>query len=140
MYFNESPEVESVEPGSPAARAGIRRGDLLTHVDGVALTSSAGARRFAAIRPGQLVTWTYRRGSRSASARVAAIRRPDLPTPRAALAPTPAASRQLRYAGAVGSANVEVRGAPVTITRDERTGETVIRSHDLTVRIQPERP
>jgi hypothetical protein len=33
---------------------------------------------------------------------------------------------------------VEVRGAPVTIFRDERTGETVIRSHDLTVRLRPD--
>jgi hypothetical protein len=138
-YFGESPEVESVEPGSPAALAGIRRGDLLTHVDGVALTSAAGARRFAAIRPGQNVAWTYRRGSRAFSARATAVRRPDLPPARPGSAPTPpaAVSRQLRYSGAVGSSNVEVRGAPVTITRDERTGETVIRSHDLIVRIRP---
>jgi hypothetical protein len=142
MYFGEVPVVESVEAGSPAARAGIRRGDRLTHVDGLALTTQAGARRFATIRPGQAVTWTYRRGSGTYSTRAVATRRPDVPTtPRAAVPPiAPSAAQQVRYSGAVGNADVEVRGAPVTITRDERTGETVIRSHDLTVRVRPHQP
>jgi membrane-associated protease RseP (regulator of RpoE activity) len=134
--------VENVEPGSPAQRAGIRRGDRLTHVDGLALTTPRGAQRFAAIRPGQAVTWTYRRGSGVHTARTTASRRPDAPAaPRApGAALSPGAAQQVRYSGAVGNTDVEVRGAPVTITRDERTGETVIRSHDLTVRLRPERP
>jgi len=138
MFFGEAPGVENVEPGSPAARAGIRRGDRLIAVDGAALTTPAGAQRFAAIRPGQTVTWTYRRGSGAFTTRATALRRPDVSsaprTPRAATA----ASQQLRFSGAVGRADVEVRGAPVTITRDERTGELVIRSHDLTVRVRPD--
>lgn len=137
MFFGEPPTVESVEPGSPAARAGIRRGDRLTAVDGVALTTPAGARRFQAIRPGQAVTWTYRRGSGTYTARAAAGRRPDLPTAPRAPRAAGAASQQLRFSGAVGSSDVEVRGAPVTIVRDERTGELVIRSHDLVVRVRP---
>ena len=142
MYFGEPPVVENVEPGSPAQRAGLRRGDRLTHVDGLSLTTRQGARRFAAIRPGQAVTWTYRRGSGAYTARTTAVRRPDAPpTPRAPGVPTtPRAAQQVRYSGAVGSTDVEVRGAPVTITRDERTGETVIRSHDLTVRLRPDKP
>ncbi|HSU17550.1 PDZ domain-containing protein [Longimicrobium sp.] len=138
MFFGEAPTVESVEPGSPAANAGIRRGDVLTHVDGVAITTAQGARRFATIRPGQAVTWTYRRGSRAFTARATAGRRPDRATPHAA--PTAAAGQQLRFSGAVGDSDVEVRGVPVTIIRDERTGEMVIRSHDLTVRIRPDKP
>ncbi|HVG46229.1 MAG TPA: PDZ domain-containing protein [Longimicrobium sp.] len=142
MYFGEAPVVENVEPGSPAQRAGLRRGDRLTHVDGLALTTRQGARRFADIRPGQAVTWTYRRGSGAYTARTTAVRRPAAPsTPHAPGVPaTPRAAQQVRYSGAVGSTDVEVRGAPVTITRDERTGETVIRSHDLTVRLRPDRP
>ncbi|HEV7589662.1 MAG TPA: PDZ domain-containing protein [Longimicrobium sp.] len=142
MYFTEPPVVENVEPGSPAQRAGLRRGDRLTHVDGLALTTRQGARRFAAIRPGQAVTWTYRRGSGAYTARTTAVRRPDAPpTPRTPATPaSPRAAQQVRYSGAVGSTDVEVRGAPVTITRDERTGETVIRSHDLTIRLHPNRP
>jgi len=138
MFFGEPPTVESVEPGSPAARAGIHRGDRLTHVDGLALTTQAGAQRFQAIRPGQAVTWTYRRGSGSYTARASAARRPDFQqgAPRAPRA-TAAAAQQLRFSGAVAGSDVEVRGAPVTIVRDERTGELVIRSHDLTVRVRP---
>jgi membrane-associated protease RseP (regulator of RpoE activity) len=142
MYFLEPPVVENVEAGSPAQRAGLRRGDRLTHLDELALTTREGARRFAAIRPGQTVTWTYRRGSAAYTARTTAVRRPDAPpTPRTPAPPaSPRASQQVRYSGAVGSTDVEVRGAPVTITRDERTGETVIRSHDLIVRLRPDRP
>ncbi|HEU4556751.1 MAG TPA: PDZ domain-containing protein, partial [Longimicrobium sp.] len=141
MFFREEPEVESVEPGTPGARAGIRRGDRLVAVDGAALTTPAGAQRFAAIRPGQTVTWTYRRGSGTYTTRAAAQRRPDRVAPVRAAAPAArAAAQQLRFSGAVGSSDVEVRGAPVTIIRDERTGELVIRSHDLTVRVRPNEP
>jgi len=141
MYFGEPPVVENVEAGSPAQRAGLRRGDRLTHVDGLSLTTRQGARRFADIRPGQTVTWTYRRGSGAYTARTTAVRRPDAPTRRTlAVPPSPRAAQQVRYSGAVGNTDVEVRGAPVTITRDERTGETVIRSHDLTVRLRPDKP
>jgi membrane-associated protease RseP (regulator of RpoE activity) len=138
MFFGEAPVVESVEPGSPAARVGIRRGDRLTHVDGLALTTPAGAQRFQAIRPGQTVTWTYRRGSGTYTTRATAGRRPDFQggAPRAP-GVTAAAAQQLRFSGAVAGSDVEVRGAPVTIIRDERTGELVIRSHDLTVRVRP---
>ncbi|HET7461682.1 MAG TPA: PDZ domain-containing protein [Longimicrobium sp.] len=137
MFFGEAPTVESVEPGSPAARAGLRRGDQLVAVDGAALTTAAGAQRFQAIRPGQTVTWTYRRGSGTYTARAAAGRRPDRPTAPRAPRAADAASQQLRFSGAVGSSDVEVRGAPVTIVKDERTGELVIRSHDLVVRVRP---
>jgi PDZ domain len=142
MYFGEPPVVENVEPGSPAQRAGLRRGDRLTHVDGLLLTTTRGAQRFGNIRPGQTVTWAYRRGSAAYTARATAIRRPDaLPTPRTpSVPPSARAAQQVRYSGAVGGTDVEVRGAPVTITRDERTGETIIRSHDLTVRLRPDRP
>lgn len=137
FYFGEPPAVERVERGSPADRAGLRRGDRLTHVDGMALSSARGAQRFRSIQPGETVTWTYQRGSRTADARITAARRPDARgtggTPRA-----PGASQRLRYSGAVAGAEVEVRGAPVTVSRDERTGELVIRSSDLTVRVRPE--
>ena len=102
----------------------------------MALTTPQGAARFQAIRPGETVTWTYRRGSRSYTARAAAAARPDA---RPGAAPrAPADAQRLRFSGAVGDSQVEVRGAPVTVTRDERTGELVIRSSDLTVRVRPE--
>ena len=61
--FRTSPEVYSVEPGSPAYNAGIRRGDVLTHVDDHALTTAEGGRRWASLSPGDLVRLRYRRGN-----------------------------------------------------------------------------
>ncbi|UCC72605.1 MAG: PDZ domain-containing protein [Gemmatimonadota bacterium] len=59
--FKELPEVFSVEPGSPADRGGLQRGDVLVEIDGVSLTDDEGGRRFGAVRPGQTVTFKYRR-------------------------------------------------------------------------------
>lgn len=134
--FREAPRVVNVEPGTPAAGAGMRRGDRLTHMDGVSITTAAGWRRFAAIQPGQRVSWTYTRDGRRLQSAMTALRRPD-----AGRAPAPAASPQaqrLRYSGSVGGSQVEVRGAPVNVTTDPRTGEMVIRSADVTVRIRPQ--
>ncbi|HYW12314.1 MAG TPA: PDZ domain-containing protein, partial [Longimicrobium sp.] len=134
--FRQAPSVVSVESGTPAAGAGMRRGDRLTHVDGVSLTTAEGWRRFGAIQPGQRVAWTYTRDGRRLQSAMTALRRPD--ARRAPAAPTAQAQR-LRYSGTVGGAQVEVRGAPVTVSTDPRTGETVIRSADTTVRIRPQR-
>jgi hypothetical protein len=61
-YFSAPPQVYSVEAGSPAERAGLQRGDLITHVDGEPITTEAGARRFGAIMPDESVRYTIRRG------------------------------------------------------------------------------
>ncbi len=61
--FKEPPEVFSVEPGSPADRGGLQRGDVLLEIDGISLTDDEGGRRFGAVRPGQTVTFKYRRGA-----------------------------------------------------------------------------
>ncbi|HEX2080808.1 MAG TPA: PDZ domain-containing protein, partial [Longimicrobium sp.] len=118
--FREQPTVMTVEPGTPAASAGMRRGDRLTHVDGVSLTTPDGWRRFGAIQPGQQVRWTYTRDGRAQNAVMTARRRPDAGRP-----PTPpaGAGQRLRYSGTVAGAQVEVRGAPVNVTTDPRTGD-----------------
>jgi membrane-associated protease RseP (regulator of RpoE activity) len=134
--FRSLPRVESVEPGSPAARAGLQRGDRLTHIDGLPLTTPAAWRRFGGVEPGQRVRWSYTRNGRQQTAEILAARRPDARA--TARASSRTSAQRLRYSGAVGGADVEVRGAPVTVTRDPRTGETVIRSSDLTVRIRPQ--
>jgi hypothetical protein len=136
--FREQPTVQNVEPGTPAARAGMRRGDRLTHVDGMSITTAAGWNRFGAIQPGQQVRWTYTRDGRVHNTSMTALRRPD--AGRTPTAPTPATGQRLRYSGSAGGAQVEVRGAPVNVTTDPRTGEMIIRSADLTIRITPERP
>jgi membrane-associated protease RseP (regulator of RpoE activity) len=135
--FSRPPEVWSVESGSPAGRVGMRNGDRLVAIDGVALVSPEGARRFATVRPGQSVEWTYERNGETHKARMTAVRRPDAPRAIRSTRPPRASGQALRYAGRVAGTQVEVRGAPVTVSRDPRTGELVIRSADLTVRVRP---
>jgi membrane-associated protease RseP (regulator of RpoE activity) len=73
---HEPPVVVRVEPGSPAERAGIRPGDRLTHVAGVAITGAEGWPRFQAIRPGHGVTLGFARGTGSREAALTALVRP----------------------------------------------------------------
>lgn len=73
--FREPPVIASVEPNSPAARAGLRVGDRLTHVDGVPLTSATGWPQWSAIRPGQQVQLTYTRGGQPHQIMISAQRR-----------------------------------------------------------------
>jgi membrane-associated protease RseP (regulator of RpoE activity) len=61
--FGRPPAVVAVTPDSPAARAGVRTGDRLTHVDGVALTGAQGWPRLAAVAPGRTVRLTFARGA-----------------------------------------------------------------------------
>jgi S1-C subfamily serine protease len=45
--------IESVQEGTPAARAGIKRGDIVTHIEGVPVESVADLRlKVASLRPG----------------------------------------------------------------------------------------
>ena len=118
----------------------MRRGDRLTHVNGNSLTSQVGWRTFAAIQPGQRVRWAYTRGCTHARGHddgAAPPRRRPWPHSHPRLRWPPASGCATR--GTVGGSAVEVRGAPANVTTDPRTGETVIRSADITVRIRPER-
>jgi hypothetical protein len=56
---------------------------VLTHIDGVALTTPEGGRRFGAVRPGETVRLTYTRDGTTNTVELAAERRPS---PSAALA------------------------------------------------------
>jgi PDZ domain len=77
--FSEYPTLFSVDPGSPADEAGLRRGDVLLKIDGFPLITAEGARRFGQVESGQTVTWTYRRGGSERTARVTAARPPRAP-------------------------------------------------------------
>jgi C-terminal processing protease CtpA/Prc len=68
--FASPPEIVEVYAGSPAARAGLRRGDFIVAVNGVDITAGDGGRVFGAIRIGVPVEFRVRRGARVANVMV----------------------------------------------------------------------
>jgi serine protease Do len=72
--------VAGVERGSPAARAGIRQGDIVTAINGERVeTSRALVRNIAAIQPGQTVRLSILREGRPSEIPVQIGRRPNQP-------------------------------------------------------------
>ncbi len=74
--FGSLPTISYVDPEGPSARAGLRRGDQLTHIDGVSLVSEEGGRRFGAVKPGQVVRWRLVREGKPMAIAVTAVQRP----------------------------------------------------------------
>lgn len=141
--FTSPPAIERVEPGSPADRAGLRAGDLITAIDGHAITSEAGGAAFGGVRPGQQITVGVMRDGAARTVSLTATGRPvpaATPAPRQArgvAVPRPDVEVQ-RFTGVIGDAVVEVSGGPITVHRTEN--EIVIRSADITVRIRRAEP
>lgn len=75
--FDNPPEIETVEPGGPAAEAGLEPGDVLTHVDGVKLDTKKGGELFSSIEPGDTVEWKARRGGNELTVRMKAAEPPQ---------------------------------------------------------------
>ena len=127
-----APELSMVAPGSPAARAGFRPGDVLTHIDGTSILTSAGARKFGRVIPGQKVRVTVLRDGRTITRELTLTRRPEARaaavagvvagTPPSPM--SPAARRELRYTGRLEDVTVEVfsSGGPTV----ERIGDTMV--------------
>ena len=144
--FRTAPRIERVEVDGPAAKAGLRGGDELTHIDGVDLTSEDGGRRFGAVQPGDTVVLRYRRNAADTDAvLVAAPQEWVVLAPKAgpaltrgervvaARAPVPV-EETTRFSGVLGETQVVVTGGPITVTRSET--EIVIRSQDIVVRVR----
>lgn len=150
--FNQQPEVYSVEPGSAADRAGLRRGDVLTAIDAIEITAPEAGRKFGTIRPGQPMRFTYRRGNAMLSVVVTAqpptLVRHNLPgsmTVGAAAAGagdavttgqarTSGGFQPIRYSGRLGNTDIEVRGG-VGVTVRYTDDEIIITSGETTVRL-----
>jgi hypothetical protein len=126
-----------VAGGSPAARAGLLPGDVITHIDGVSILTPAGAKRFGGVVPGQKVKLTVRRSGRSLTREMTLVSRPEARAvaaarpARAATPPIPVARRPLRYTGKFEGMSVEVwsSGGPTV----ERIGDTMVISVGGTV-------
>ncbi len=78
--FRQPPAVLTVDVDGPAHRAGLRRGDTLTTIDGMDLTSREGGQAFSAVEPGQRVTLGVRRGGPERRVVLVAVARPDATT------------------------------------------------------------
>ena len=129
--FREPPEIYSVEPGSPAERAGLKRGDRLIEIDGVPLVDEAGGRRFGAVKAGQAVRFVYRRGGERGAVSITADER-VVPSATRAVVPD-----LLRYVGTVGNVEIEVRGASSVIVSELESGaELEIVTRDARIRIR----
>jgi C-terminal processing protease CtpA/Prc len=60
--------IQHLDPAGPAAKAGLRTRDLVTHVDGKTLKARnqlAMIQELRRVKPGQKVTFTVRRGDRT---------------------------------------------------------------------------
>jgi hypothetical protein len=75
MAVRRPPEVESVEPGSPAEKAGLRRGDVLLSLGGRELSDAVIALNDI-LRPGARVPVRYKRGTETRSISVLIEPRP----------------------------------------------------------------
>lgn len=75
--FHALPVIVEVLANSPAGRAGLAAGDTLVRIDGVALDSDEGGRRFGALREGQRVTLVVRRNGAERAVGVVPGRRPE---------------------------------------------------------------
>ncbi len=72
--------VMGVEPGSSAERAGLKRGDIITRLNGTDVRDTRDLRnRLALIRRGEQVEVTYARGDRSQTARLQLAAEPTPP-------------------------------------------------------------
>jgi membrane-associated protease RseP (regulator of RpoE activity) len=140
--FTVPPELLAVEPGSPAAQAGLRAGDVLTHIDGLSLTTGAGVERLAAVHPGQIVAFRVVRGSGEFNATIRAARL-DVDQSQAPRVDTTAfrervadPGQPVRFSGPFGNTDVVVRGpAATSVTFAERECWMEIRVRDAVVRL-----
>jgi len=131
--FSEPPVIEQVEAGGPAASAGLRDGDRITHIDESAITTIEAGTRFGAIEPGERVALRVRRDGEVLTVTLRAVEPDGKPGfgLRRNLTPTRATER---FTGTIGNALVQVTGGVVSVT--ETDDEIVIRGADITVRIR----
>lgn len=70
------PRIDEVAAGSPAARAGLRPGDLIESVDGSPVTSAEGGRRFGRFTAGKAVRLGILRGEKRLEVKIVPERAP----------------------------------------------------------------
>jgi membrane-associated protease RseP (regulator of RpoE activity) len=125
---SEPPLVHAVEPGGPAAAAGIQAGDRVVAIQGVPITSRDGGARLGGARAGAALDIAVERDGRRRDLRIV----PGAPRTSASRAPLPP-----RYRGRVGAADIEVDSAgSVVVTLNDAGDEMVITTPTTTVRVK----
>lgn len=154
-YFDENPPViTDVAENSPAGEAGLEPEDVILAIDGNDITSAEGGERFSEIERGERVELTIRRGNERQTVTLEAGER-LVRTPSAVTMPAPPAPRRwsvrpdtlafdqpltfenspLYVRNEQGEVMIILRDAPITIERDDATGEIVIRSGGRVIRL-----
>jgi len=134
-HYDEYPRIAAVVEGSPAARAGIRQGDLLIDVGGALLTTDAGARAFSALRAGDTASLTLERNGKSYSA--------TLVLGRMGGAMGGLGRGTLRFGDQplfntrVGTTTVEIESDVPVISTKDSSGMTTLRIGSTTIRLRP---
>lgn len=129
--FSEPPNI-FVMPGSEAWNAGLRSGDEILAIGGLPITSEEGGRMFAAIEPGDRVTWTVERLGDTLRATTTARQQREERVIEPDAEPSEA---PLRFSGTIGGTAVEVRGGRVTITESPDGRTILIRTRDTEIRL-----
>ena len=131
--FPTAPEISYVDPAGPSARAGLERGDVITHIDGASITSAEGEGRFGAVRPGQRVRLTVRRGAASRTITVETVEAPG--ERRVSLGELRERLRALRDTMAIALPELEMERFLRGIERAQRAEQTrALRAGELTSR------
>jgi hypothetical protein len=138
LEYLTPPQIRDIRPGGPAVNR-LRDNDILVAVDGLDITTPAAWRRMRDVSPGEAVRFSVRRGTDTVTASVT-------PSERCAAPSDPRIARVDPYRGQrgapprsfdVGGATVEISGTPDSVTRDPRTGDAIIVTGGVVVRIKP---
>ncbi|MEO8193693.1 MAG: PDZ domain-containing protein [Gemmatimonadales bacterium] len=98
MVFGDYPTIESIEPGSPAEKAGLQSGDILISINSQDFRKNP-IPMSSLLVPGQKIIFRYRRNDVAKSSALVVAERPAGTSPRISLqiigpAPSPGAARR----------------------------------------------
>lgn len=138
MIFTDYPVIESIEPGSPAERAGLQAGDLIISLDAQDLRKNPMPPGM--LEPGRKIVFRYKRNDVARTSTVVVASRPSgtqertvfsfiQPVPRRAISGTPPPGQRVRVslpslpvgtpAPFAFAPNIGVAGAVVTELNDD---------------------